>query len=305
MELPETPDPNPEMAGFRLRYRGEQHKIDADTLAVSLLSTNKVIVALNKRLGSGRELKVEVNAPRRGSFEVELTLTAGDVLNAFGNALTYTETILSTLIGILEYYRYQSTHDIEEVEETDGGKTFRAENGDQYRVEDDGVLLIVQGGQEEINESIARNFSALQADTNVQGFDVEPEVEGPSFTSDRSEFPELAEGPAQEEERDRVVETVVSVYQPSLDGSRKWGVNYDGNKIEAAVEDDGFLRRVSSRAISLANGDRLDVDLRIEQEWDKTSQDWVNMQYVIESVYDVQRVARQQDAFNDNGGTTD
>lgn len=300
MEQAGSPKPKPDTSTFRMHYRGDQHRIGANTFAVSLLSTNQVIASINNRLGANRKLRVEVNTPSRGSFEVELTLSAAEVGNAFGDAFSYTDGVLGTLVAILELYRFQSTHSVEEVEEGSNTQTFHAENGDQYHIQNSRVMLVMEGGKKDINESIARNFKALEQDQEVEGFDLEAEDDGPAFRTERREFPELAQGPSQEKERVRKEDALVSVYQPSLDGSRKWGVNYDGNKIQASVKDEGFLRRVSNRGITLANGDRLDVDLRIKQKWDEASQDWINEEYSIESVYNVDKAARQRDVFDSN-----
>lgn len=298
--MTDSDEPSLDMSSFSMHYRGDHHHINADTLAVSLLTTSEVIALINQNVGDDESLEVKVNASKQSSFEVELTLNASEVGNAFADAFSYADSVLGALVGVLELYRFRSTHDVEEIEEGPNGRTYHAENGDQYHVEEGGTLLVVSSSDEKSRESIKRNFQALLDDGDVEGFDLEAEDDGPAFRASRDEFAQLAEGPSEEREQEKVVEAVISVYQPSLDGSRQWGVTYDGHKIQASVEDDGFLRRVQNNSIKLGNGDKLNVDLKIMQEWDPAAQDWLNQSYSIVSVYDVIPAGRQSDAFSEN-----
>jgi hypothetical protein len=287
------------MSSFSMHYRGDRHAIDAKALSIPLLSVTHLIGSINKDLGGDEELKVEVNAPERGSFEVEITLTGSEIANAFSNGFGLTDAVLGTLLGVFELYRFLSSHDVEQVEERDNGVEYVAEDGAQF-IADGDVYLVYGNKGDEVDRHLRNAFKAMNEDEGIDGFDLEPDDEDKrAFRADRGEFPALAEGPADEEEETKVTEAIVSVYQPSLDGTRQWGVNYDGHKIQASVEDKGFLKRVRTRSIKLGNGDRLNVDLEITREWDQASQDWINKSYSILSVYDVIPAGNQSDAFAD------
>ncbi|GAB1468313.1 hypothetical protein MASR2M64_10290 [Candidatus Cloacimonadota bacterium] len=75
----------------------------------------------------------------------------------------------------------------------------------------------------------------------------------------------------------------VTIIKLSFERNYKWSFYYNGFKINASIRDLSFFEQIDNR-IPFAKGDKLIVDLRIVQEYDKEVRSLVNREYIIDRV---------------------
>jgi hypothetical protein len=77
-------------------------------------------------------------------------------------------------------------------------------------------------------------------------------------------------------------------------GSRKWEfVWHSGVRISAAIQDPNFFARLASREFWFAQGDGLDVTLRVHQRYDDINSVYINEWYEVIQVFQVNHRERQ------------
>lgn len=77
-----------------------------------------------------------------------------------------------------------------------------------------------------------------------------------------------------EEKRSRIVTATLTLRSPVFEGRSKWKFNYDGTRIDASINDDAFRRQVESGLEQFAAGDRLEVSLSINEEYNRQIADY-------------------------------
>jgi hypothetical protein len=75
----------------------------------------------------------------------------------------------------------------------------------------------------------------------------------------------------------------VTITKLCFEKNYKWSFYFNGFKINASIKDDSFFGEIDNR-IPFAKGDKLIVDLRIVQEYDKDVKSVVNKEYIIDRV---------------------
>jgi hypothetical protein len=76
---------------------------------------------------------------------------------------------------------------------------------------------------------------------------------------------------------------LVTIVKLSFEKNYKWSFYYDGFKINASIRDASFFEEIDNR-ITFAKGDKLIVDLRIIQEYDKDARSLKNREFIIDRV---------------------
>ncbi len=76
----------------------------------------------------------------------------------------------------------------------------------------------------------------------------------------------------------------LNIFKVVFDSNHKWEFFYKGNKIAARIKDTDFINK-SLSGERFANGDVLEVDLRINRVFDKVSNTFVNKSYEIIEVH--------------------
>ena len=80
-------------------------------------------------------------------------------------------------------------------------------------------------------------------------------------------------------------------------GNRKWQFVWNGFKISAPITDDEFFTKLASREYVFAQGDVLDVTLRIYQTMDSLNNVLINDHYEVIKVHGLVVVPKQQPLF--------
>jgi len=283
---------------FVLKFSGKPNQVDAGTLLESLAGITSILHESNRELGTGERLKINVKAPKPGSFLVHLVLdpaTAAAIADLFAShkelAVGGLITVLADSIAIWQFLRGKPPKSIKKI---DGGSVVIENSGGETRIEDQRITNFV------INNSnvafhLGRTFSAVNADPNVTELSLLDKNRKTELVSvPREEFQELSVTTVTSpERRDITVRSKVRIVKPSFDKSLKWEIVYGGNRVSVVIADETFLGAVDHRK-RFAKGDVLDVDLQVRQEFDPSLGAYLNKSYRVINVYEHLEIPDQE-----------
>lgn len=269
-----------------LHFEVEERRINAYTLASTLVAIADAAKAANASINPGYELEVVVEALSDGSFRAKIRA----LYNKRG--VLAAQALAAIAIGVVSNYIYE--------------RTFAVDNTVKVEVTTDEV--IVQHGNDRVivprnvyeatrqaekhqnfSGSIARALGSIAKDDNVTGLGLAP--------SDHSPTPEiiiprrnllLASTEDNEIPNDRVVPEIadLQIVKAILEKSkRKWEFMWRGFKISAPVLDDTFYKSFFAHQITIAPGDVLNVTLHIFQKRDEDTGIYRNVGYEVVSVH--------------------
>ncbi len=273
---------------FKIKFDGEPNSIDAATLGHSLVNITSIIKEVNDGLKIGAPVEIKVKAHGEGSFVVHLALLpteigqllTPDVLKTAGAAIGV---IITTVAGIFKIRKLLKGTPPKEVQQTANGGVLIV--GDNARLVVDQRTYEVYFGNPKVSEALSRTFKTLDSDPQVTGFEILDEKEQALFDVKREDFSPMAlKGDVPlPETRSIAVPVYLHIVKPSFERGLKWEVVFNGNRINVAMNDDGFLERID-HGERFAKGDGLDVELRIEQVLDPNIRTYLNKSYTVERV---------------------
>ncbi|EGQ8127598.1 hypothetical protein I7100_005005 [Vibrio parahaemolyticus] len=270
-----------------LHFGGERKKINAYTLATSLVSLSDAIKEANTIINPGYEVEILVEAFGEGSFRAKVKTVYGGLKNIFT-----ANRVEAVAIGIVTSFIYQHT---------------LAPDSDVNVIVDDTQVIIEQGDKtiivpktiydaqkeveksEKFRKSISKSIQAVDKDKNISSFgftrnidDKSPDIEIP-----RKQFA-LLTSPLEIEEPQREVNEVaeLQIKRAILERSkRKWEFIWRGIKISAPVSDQQFYDDFFAHKITVAPGDSLDAILTISQVRDEDTGIYTNSKYEVKTVH--------------------
>ncbi|GGW96048.1 hypothetical protein [Alteromonas halophila] len=272
---------------FVLHFGGERKKINAYTLASSLVSLADAIKEANSIINPGYEVEVLVEAFGEGSFRAKVKTVYKGLKNLFNS-----NRLEAIAIGIITSFIYQHT---------------LAPDTDVKIIIDDSQVIIQQGDKqiivpksvyeaqkeveksEKFRKSVSKTFEAVEKDKNVTSFGFTKDIndEAPDILIPRSAFPLLSR-PIEIDEPQREVQEVadLQIKRAILERTkRKWEFIWRGIKISAPVLDDNFYNDFFAHKITVAPGDSLEAVLKIYQSRDEETGIYTNSRYEVIAVH--------------------
>ncbi len=278
---------------FVIYFSGEPRRINAYTLASSLVSLADAVKAANSLVNPGYDVEVVVEAFGEGSFKAKIRALYSGASNLFS-----TENLKAIAFSIIATYVYENTL----APDNDVNVTV---NTDEVIVEQGGNRLVVPREvhervkelekSEKFTQSIGKTFQAVEKDKNVTGLGFCPNFEDdfPSILIPRERFHLLSEPPQIEDNQRTVVEPAdLQILRAILErGNRKWEFVWRGIKISAPVLDDKFYDDFFAHKIMIAPGDAVAVKLKIYQTRDEDTGIFTNTRYeVVEVIRHIPRM---------------
>ena len=274
--------------GFKIRYDGQYHQIDANVFINSLLHITTVIQEINKISHSDKKIEIKIKALEKGSFLVSL-----EILETIVEALKHLFTpemftlgaIITTLKEFLELKKLlKENKEHTATAEPDGEKVKITTNN--------GNVIIIQNLTYEVyknsplaNEAVAQNFETLQNDPSIEAFEITDSNENTLVKIEKFDFPQMS---ILHEETDSETKTIhevalLSIIKISFEPNLKWEFYHRGNKISAKIKDTTFMELIDNGQ-SFSKGDRLEVELKVTQKYDQTVNTYVTKEYIIERI---------------------
>ena len=279
-----------EAEDIKIKFDGQTHQIEANTLINSLLHFTTVVQEINKDLKTNKNVEIKINALPEGSFLVHFTLEATSVLQeAIDMFAGHKATALASLItitgGVYTIAKFLKGKKPQSIETKGDNTTIINGDGDSLVI---GNLSInIYNNNSKIQEAIAQEFAALDNDANVEGFQLFDQRDSVVVQIARDEFSAISGNEGYIETKDSNViikNAMLNIVRLSFDKNQKWEFYYEGNKISAKIsEDNDFLNRID-KGEQFAKGDSLNVELEIRQEFDETVNTFINKSYKINKI---------------------
>jgi hypothetical protein len=291
---------------FTIAYDGPALRdgaMDVRDLAPALLALGQLLDAANAALnGDAAQLKLQVRATERGSFQIVLDLAqhwSADVLGFFerpdvGGATNLLAWVLgvpavgtaaiNSLISLTKILRGRSPDQVERLPDNTMRIIFGTETIDVpielLRLYQD--VAVRNAVQKLIDEPLKRE--------GVERFEVRKDGAVAESVS-KAEAGFFARPVVPDETLvDETRRSAFSIVSLAFKEDNKWRL-FDGNtQISAAIEDQDFLGRVNDSQIAFTKGDILLCDVRVTQ---RRTSEGLKTDYVVEHVVEHRTAARQ------------
>lgn len=269
-----------------LHFGGEKHKLNAYTLASSLVSVADAVKEANSIINPGYNVEVIVEAFSAGSFRALIKTAYTGAENLFSK-----ENLKAITLSVIASFVYEHTFSADE-------KVSITVNTEEVIIEQGDTKVVVPRQtyeatkevrkSEKFKKSISRIANTIEKDTSVTSFgftktlsdkkaDIDIPKKGIILLSNPDEIAE----PTREVEESATLFIKRAILERS---KRKWEFVWSGFKISAPVLDQQFYDDFFAHKVKIAPGDQLEVQLKIYQSKDEDSGIYSNDRYEITKV---------------------
>jgi hypothetical protein len=271
-----------------LYFETEGHRVNAYTLATTLVAVADAAKAANAAINAGHEIEIVVEALSAGSFKA--TLKA--IYKSRPGVLS-TKLAGAIVVGLLTNFIYEKIfQDDPRVTITINTSEVIVQDGnDRYVIPREIYDATRQAEKNpEFPKAVGRVFDAISRDPEIQGMRLLPSdsaaTSAPMISIERLRAAALK---PIELPNVRVVPEIVNlqILKAILERSkRKWEFMWRGFKISAPITDELFYINFFAHDITIAPGDVLSVTLHVFQELDQRSGVYKNVRYEVVQVHD-------------------
>ncbi len=273
---------------INIKFEGQTHQIDVNTLASSLVIFSETLKEINTELRTSKNVEVKIEALAPGSFEIHTIVSAisdNDLLGAIATIGSVAGTIGLIYTGVVKlrfFFKRNLNKKIQEIKQNESKTTITTINGDTYIC--DNVIYNIYKNSQNINDSISDQFRILEEDPAINGLTISTEKE--SFSISKDDFSLLAqkvEVLGENKRKETKNSETVYIVKPVLEKSqtRRWEFIWNGNRISANIIDVDFLEKMEQGEYRFGSGDKMIVDLQINQLLSLTYNAWLNESYQI------------------------
>lgn len=268
---------------FKIRFGGQNHIIDVNTLVNSLIHATNIINDINDSLNVGLKINIKVNAFERGSFIVSIEVVAelmDKIRNLFmGDDAIKVATLLSGFGGFVALYQFLKGGKPKNIEKGEEESIIYNEKGDLLKANN--IVINYYLKSENSKESLSKMFETLDDDACVETFEILNKDESPVITIDQNEFSDLSTYESSDEgDKIEYLDAELVLEGVTFNKKNKWRFFYNGNKITAFVKDPEFLNKVDN-GLRFGIRDRFEVVLEIKKRFNPKYQVFVNHEYTV------------------------
>lgn len=270
-----------------LHFETEGKRINAYTLASTLVAIADAAKAANASLNPGYEIEVVVEAIGPGSFRATIR-----ALYKSRAGILAGQAVAAIVLGVLGNYIYERTLAVQDAVKIEI-------NTDEVIIKHGNDQIIVPRNvydatrQAEKNDNfpkaVSRAFDAVANDQEISGLGLVSRIDSPppEIVIDRK-YLHAAALQSIDTPNNRVVPEIVDlqILKAILERSkRKWEFMWRGIKISAPVTDEKFYIDFFAHDITIAPGDILRVTLHIHQRKDPATGIYRNIGYEVIQVH--------------------
>lgn len=272
---------------FVIHFDTEGERINAYTLASTLVGIADAAKAANAAVNLGYDIEIVVEAIGPGSFRAFVRAVYKQAGNLFSS-----QNVKAVILSVVASFIYERTlavnHPLTVEVRTD--EVIVTNGTDRVIVPRnvyDATRLAEKNPQ--FVRSVGKTLEAASSDDHVKGIGFVPKMDSPkpdmvipkdtmrSFEIDTTSDPDSR---VIEERAD--VQIIKAILEKS---ARKWEFMWRGFKISAPVLDDRFYSQFFAHEIMIAPGDELSVRMAIRQSRDRATGIYANTGYEIVEVY--------------------
>lgn len=271
-----------------IHFETDDTRINAYTLASTLVGFADAAKAANATLNAGSEIEIVVEALGPGSFRARIRTLYSSSKNLFSSQL-----VVGLAIGVLGNYIYERTLAVDDkvVVEVKTDEVVIQRGDDRVVVPRnvyDATRRVEKNPQ--FVQAVARTFQAAASDEKVRSIGLVESMEAPPppIPIPRSTLITLAsQEPPDSSTRTITEQAELQIVKAILKKSnRKWEFVWRGVTISAPVVDQKFYADFFAHEIKIAPGDILDVTLAIKQSKDPDTGIFTNIGYEVVEVHE-------------------
>jgi hypothetical protein len=271
---------------FVIHFGSEFRRINAYTLASTLVGLADAAKLANAQINPGYEIEVVVEALGQGSFRTKIRAIYRGAGNLFSQ-----QNLKAIVLSVIAAFVYERTlaPDQDVVVNVSDAEVV-IEQGDTRIVVPREVHEAKRDVEEvpEFRQKVGQAIQAAEDDPDVADIGIAPdEDEDPPLKIPRNRFALISQPLPGNEDRTREVEetTVVRIVRAILQRSRRrWEFVWNGMTISAPVLDNQFYDDFFAHRITIAPGDALEVRLRLRQRLNPEIGFYLNESYEVVEV---------------------
>lgn len=268
---------------YNLHFGAKAEEIDPTTLATSLLSLTTLVNELNQELHTNKKIELRVKPFQPGSFGVPIEfiqIALAAVLSSPN--VSYIKEIIDFIVSLLNLKKHLKGSKPKEIKQI--GDKIEIINRDGNVFITDNRTVNVYKENTIITGAFEKQFQRLEDDIAISDFKIMDENKKSIIQVPRDEFKNMREPQVEVIEKKTTREKAkLNVFKIVFDERSKWEVFYRGIRIPVKIQDEDFNKKVLNGE-KFANGDALEVELEIEQEFDETANTFVNKSYKVVKV---------------------
>lgn len=277
---------------FVFHYGGEQGRVDAETLAASLLEFSGALREINKTANPDYDIEIYIEALADGSFRAKVKTINKKYGGLLSVGATVTSLFVAPIFTMYIYDKYISEKKMTvKIEAYDDHYVVKA--GDEKIILPKETYDMQKKLREnpEVEKRISKGFAYLQADADLTDFGITHSLEDekPSVHFDREDVWRLSimreriisEEKTRHMEEEVELKIVRAIFERNL---RKWQFTLASNKdmkISAPILSEQFFDKLEARDYIIGSEDTMRVLLRTYQIWNEETGYWDNENYEI------------------------
>lgn len=266
---------------MKIKFEGQSHQIDANTLINVLIHCQSVIREANKELGGGaKNIELKVNAFEKGSFIIDVSIIESAFKQIFSsNTIGYLADLCAVVGGVYSAYKLLKGKPAKTDEEKQS-ITIHTE-GDNTVINN---TIVNVYNQPIVREAVSKSIETADSDANVEGFSIDSGTKEPvSFT--KEEFKDYIYTDFDKEnripnEQIEVVDAILTIIALNFEAGSRWQFIYNGFKIQMIVKDDALMKQIDEGA-RFGKGDAIHVRMQIVKRYNPVYKAYENKSYKI------------------------
>ncbi len=285
---------------FVLHFGGRPNEVDAYTFSNSIVALSEALQEINRQVYPEFGVQIFIEGVGPGSFRAKLKTATKSLGGLFKR---HSPSLLVNILAAIIYTRYIAGY-VEVPTET---KIIITEDSVIFEGGHDKIIVSKNVWDQKerlrdkaaVERQVARAFAAMENDPSITNFGLSAHLDDaePVGVVPRERFAVLA-APADEKPADgrryRDEQTTLTVLKAIFQQTpRKWEFVWQGVRISAPIRDQEFFEKLAAREIWFAQGDTLEVLLRVHQTLDDLNNVYINQSYEILKVYGVRHSGRQ------------
>ncbi|MFA6376941.1 MAG: hypothetical protein WCX69_06095, partial [Candidatus Paceibacterota bacterium] len=225
-------------------------------------------------------------APKEGSFIIDLNLVASVALILFQNS-NYIADLITIIGDLYRFKQWISKNGKPETIKPKEDQTVEIRNTNGNITIDQRVYNIYQESPR-VRANLRNTFSKLKEQEEITDFSIKDiEADKEIFRAERDEFSSMASSSDEvEQKKQKLIKEnqELSVFKVVFQENFKWEFFYQGNRIYATMRDQVFFGKIERGEVAFRSGDRLTVNLEIDQIFNEAANTFVNDCYHITKV---------------------
>lgn len=269
---------------MQIKFEGQGHQIDSNTLINALIHYNTIIAESNKELSGGsKAIAINVSALKEGSFIIDINLAENPLLSVFSNdGVQYLAGLVTVVTGVFGIYKVLKGKPAITTKDRESIVSNFKIDGNKVTITNS---IINVYNQPVVREAISKSIETADNDPNVEGLSITGRTDSRPVVFDKKEFKDLIYTDFDKElerplEIDEIVETSLTIIGLNFEKGSRWQFLFNGFKIGIIVKDDALMARINEGE-RFGKGDSIRVKMKITKLFNTNYNAYENKSYRI------------------------